>query len=173
MTPNSRLRACCLFLSTTLSCVPWTVVPIEESAAPFSAKSYVDAIWDRQVIPTVLEGATADGPLVKGRGRVQSVNTESRSGSLTLELADGSQVRLLIGPVILGTALRDAMAFIEFSQFTNQLDYAAVANALNDRVVKDVVAPIDLSALEGRTLSFHGARTPGTNDIVPVRMEVE
>ena len=172
-------------------CVPWTVVPIEQEnsqqqSAAFDAAAYVDSIWESRLLPTVLESAVdlralleaprAFGPhcLVKGRGKVLRVNTESRSGKLELDVAPG--VSILMGPVILDTSLRDAAGFIEFSQFVNQLDYAAVANELNARVVTTVVSTLDLAALAGKTVSFHGAATPaagGGIEIVTVRLDVE
>ena len=44
-----------------------------------------------------------------------------------------------IGPVIRGTALRDAVSFIRFNDFANQFEFAAVSNALHERVLRDVV----------------------------------
>ncbi len=159
-----RGRCSAFLLSLALGsagCAPWTVVPITEESGPFDAKSYVDSIWDERVNRATLES---------GRGVVREVNTESRSGRLVVALEDGAEVSILIGPVILGTALRDALG-VEFSEFTNQLDYAAVANALNDRVVQEVVAGVQLEGLVGKSVSFTGARS-GTG-IVPVRLEVQ
>ena len=79
--------------------------------------------------------------------------------------------------MIAGTALRDAVGFINFSDFNNQLDYADVATRLNDRVRTDVLAqlPEDRKALEGVKVTFSGAFSaliPGTAMIVPVTLEV-
>ncbi|MCP5109696.1 MAG: DUF2291 domain-containing protein [bacterium] len=143
-------------------CVPWTVVPIEEEAAgPFDAKVYVDGIWESRVLAAEME---------EKRGVVRRVNRESRSGRLEIELAGGEEVSILIGPVILGTALRDAVG-VEFSDFTNQMDYAAVANELNDRVVREVLSKLDFDGIEGKTVVFAGAGNGA--EIVPVRLEVE
>ena len=80
--------------------------------------------------------------------------------------------------MIRGTALRDALGFIRFTDFTNQIEFAAVANALNDRVAAAVLAPLDFETLAGRTISFIGAvdtravREDGAIEIVPVRIAV-
>jgi predicted lipoprotein len=164
----------CLALS---SCVPWTVRPIDEvdgHAGPFDAGKYVDSIWASKVLPAAgdapdLSAARCVHPcLVKGQGRVVRVETTSRSGLAYLD----SGAVLQIGPVIRGTALRDALPFIQFSQFTNQLEFARVGNALNDRASK-VLAGIDPPHLEGAEIAFCGAMEPGSpGEIVPVRLEV-
>ncbi len=187
----SCLLASCLFVS----CVPWTVVPIDDDSQPSQAldpAAYVDSIWDSRLLPTVKENAVElptvlaqlPGPagqyvLVKGLGRVLSLDTSSRSGRLLLDLEpyDGdADAALLVGPVILGTALRDAVGFIEFTDFVNQLQYADVANELNNHVIADVVGALDLANLPGKTIAFFGAcaATTGTlPEIVPVEVTVE
>ncbi|MCP5118696.1 MAG: DUF2291 domain-containing protein [bacterium] len=121
----------------------------------------MDSIWEERVITAELE---------TGRGIVREIKTESRTGRLVVELEDGQEISILTGPVILGTALRDA-AGIEFGEFTNQMDYAAVANELNDRVVREVVPGTDFDGIKGKTIEFTGARS-GT-ELVPVRLEVQ
>jgi predicted lipoprotein len=82
-----------------------------------------------------------------------------------------------IGPVIRGTVLRDALSFIQFSQFVNQLEFARVGNALNDRVVQSVLVSLPKAGLEGSVVSFSGASSqPAANElpeIVPVILVVK
>jgi len=178
-----------------VSCVPWTVVPIEEENqrnAAVDAATYVESIWAFRLLPTVRGTAVdlsvarerhAEGSgqhfAVKGTGRVLSLDAASRSRRLLLdtEPCDGeADAALLVGPVILGSALRDSAGFIEFTDFVNQLQYADVANELNRRVVSDVVGPLDLASLVGETISFYGAWTAsdsGVPDVVPVEVTVE
>lgn len=185
-----------LLLSCLLaSCVPWTVVPIDDNSQQSQSldpASYVESIWDSKLLPTVRANAVelptvlsqiphAAGRyfLVKGQGRVLSLDTSSRSGKLLLDLEpyDGeADAALLVGPVILGTTLRDAVGFIEFTDFVNQLQYADIANELNNRVIADVVGALDLDSLPGKTITFFGAcaATTGTlPEIVPVEVTVE
>ena len=83
-----------------------------------------------------------------------------------------------IGPVIRGTALRDASSFIRFSDFTNQFDFAGAANALNDHVLRAVVGAMLVDTLVGRNITFIGAigksplREDGAIEIVPVQLEL-
>ncbi|GAB3247354.1 DUF2291 family protein [Kineosporia babensis] len=176
------------------------------SSQTFDPAAYVEAAWDSKVLPAVQEQATdastllpaiADDPeaageqygnrpgvgspfsfLIKGTGTVTEVDAESPTAPLTVQL-DGvdEEVSIGTGTVIAGTALRDAVGFISFSEFNNQLDYADVATKLNDRVRTDVLKqlPEDRGALEGAKVSFSGAFSalvPGTVMIVPVTLEV-
>jgi predicted lipoprotein len=178
------------------SCVPWTVRPIEKDGGPskdraFDANAYVESIWDSKVTPAVagaadlaglLRGKREDLPaafLVKGAGRVLRVDTASRTGLMLIDLApyDGRpDAALQIGPVLRGTALRDALPFIQFSQFVNQLEFARVGNALNDRVWKRALAKLPKDGLTGATATFAGAASrPTANgliEIVPVQLTV-
>ena len=108
------------------------------------------------------------------------VDTSSRSGLMLVDLApyDGrADAAIQIGPVIRGTVLRDALPFIQFSQFVNQLEFARVGNALNDRVVQSVLASLPKAGLEGSVVSFSGASSqPAANElpeIVPVTLVVK
>jgi predicted lipoprotein len=83
-----------------------------------------------------------------------------------------TQVNLQIGPAINGTALRDAVGFITFDQFVNQVDYADAATALNSEVKAKVLK--DVGDLEGRTVDFTGAFTflaPTVMTVTPVALE--
>lgn len=84
-------------------------------------------------------------------------------------------VSLQIGPAINGTALRDVVGFIEFGQFTNQVEYAAAATALNTQVKQKVLKGIDPASIEGKRVSFVGAFSllvPAAVTVTPVRLEV-
>jgi predicted lipoprotein len=191
-----RIQTFLLFLGLLIcSCVPWTVVPLEEDRAAgstgadrFEASAYVDSIWESRLLPEALGSALDAGSVqpgtgggkavfIAGEGRVFRVDARSRTGRLTLGLANGqadSEIVILTGPLLFGTALRDAAGFIEFSQFRNQLDYADVANELNRRAVEFVVGSLDLDQLHGKTVRFCGAwdgRGP-VIEIVPLILEV-
>jgi predicted lipoprotein len=171
----------------------------------FDAVAYVDDIWSSRVVPTVQEKAVdaptllaalksdpagtgpkygrqaaADGPysyLIKGTGTVTKVS-DAPTGPVTVEIDTGSgrqDISIATGPVIAGTALRDAVGFIDFSQFTNQLDYADVATQLNDKVKSEVVGKVDKASLVGKQVTFAGAFTalgPGAVLVVPTQLEV-
>jgi predicted lipoprotein len=115
--------------------------------------------------------------LVSGTARVLAVDTTSRSGvaRLDLEPYDGApDAELQLGPVIRGTALRDALPFIRFDDFTNQLEYASVSRVLHQRIADSVLAKVDRAALVGRVVEFYGAFTDGAGTplVTPVVLKV-
>jgi predicted lipoprotein len=127
------------------------VKPIEkEGGEKFDAVRYVDSIWQSRVV--------SEPSLKKGAGRI----TQVEDGRLVLD----SGVTVLTGPVIRGTALRDALPFIQFSQFTNQLEYARVANVLNDRAVKVAQAA---QVKSGDLVRYAGAAS--SDGVIPVFLE--
>jgi predicted lipoprotein len=175
-------------------------------AARFEPAAYVEGIWSTKVLPQAaseaidLAGALAATPsssssssspsdnagpravLVRGVGIVIKVDRQSRVGLAYVDLdpVDGRpDAALQIGPVLRGTSLRDAVGFIRFADFANQIDYARVGNALNDRVLSTVlkdVAGDAADALKGRRVAFTGAvrmdsRTPV--EVVPITLRVE
>jgi predicted lipoprotein len=177
----------------------------QKGNAKFDAASYVDGIWASQVLPTVKDKAVdaatllpaikanpaAAGSqygrqagtgspyafLIKGTGTVTAVDTKKPSGPVTVavDTPQGSQdVTLVTGPVIAGTALRDAVG-IDFSAFTNQLDYADVGTQLNDRVKREVIAPLNRDTLAGKKITFSGAfaaLSPTAVNVIPTAVDV-
>jgi predicted lipoprotein len=109
--------------------------------------------------------------MVKGAGTVTKVDTEAPTGPVTVEVpaaGGGKPLELSIatGPVIAGTALRDAVGFISFGDFTNQI---------NNRVKTDVTGKLDIKHLPGKKVTFYGAfseLTPGQIFLVPTSVEV-
>lgn len=117
--------------------------------------------------------------MVKGTGTVTDIDTSVPTGPLTVEVpqAGGKPLKVTIatGPVIAGTAIRDAVGFISFGDFTNQIDYADVANQINAKVKTDVIAKVDLKSIKGKKVAFHGAFSalaPGTIFLVPTELTV-
>jgi predicted lipoprotein len=87
----------------------------------------------------------------------------------------GTTVSLQIGPALNGTALRDAVGFIDFNQFVNQVDYADAGTALNTQVKQKVLKGLDRANLKGKRVRFTGAFTylaPTVVTVTPVRLEV-
>src|SRR5262249_54046477 len=129
---------------------PWVVRPIDDTRAEkFDAVRYVDSIWAKVV---------AEPSLRRGQGGVLRV------GDGLILLDSGAIIQA--GPVIRGTVLRDALPFLQFSQFTNQLEYARVAAALNERAIK---VASDAQVQPGETIRYAGAVS--SDGIVPVLLE--
>jgi predicted lipoprotein len=155
--------------------------------AQSKAAKFVDPIWATKVLPTIQERAyditkilpeiradpnsagqkygrrEATNPfnyMVKGTGKVTEMHTESQAGTATIEIPGlAEKIALQIGPVVRGTALRDATGAVSFNQFTNQLDYADVSKEMNARALKAAFAGVEPNSIAGKTLTFFGAFT--------------
>jgi predicted lipoprotein len=164
--------------------------------AQSAAARFVDPIWSTKVLPTIQEKAhdiakilpeiradpngagqkygrrEATNPynyMVKGTGKVTELHTESQAGTVTVEVPGlGEKVALQIGPVVRGTALRDATGIVSFNQFTNQLDYADVSKEMNHRALQTALRNVDPASLAGKTVTFFGAFTFDPHSKAPV-----
>lgn len=112
--------------------------------------------------------------IVRGSASIIKVDKASRQGSALLDV-NGHQVLLLTGPVIFSTGIRDALDFVSFDEFANQLDYADFGNALNTLSLQQN-NPV-LEKLEvGNEIQFTGVFSASANDamirITPVNVSV-
>ncbi|WP_377707871.1 DUF2291 family protein [Paracoccus aerius] len=113
--------------------------------------------------------------LLKGQGTVIEANRESRAATMALDTTGDNQadVTIQLGPVIKGTALRDAADFIVFTDYRDQIEFAKLARALNDRAHGAVKLPE--GDLTGKTFRFEGAATLRTATdpilVVPTLLE--
>jgi predicted lipoprotein len=92
-------------------------------------------------------------------GKIVASNTASRNGTVDIDV-DGDakpDVRVQIGPTIPGTALRDTLDFVNFNDFTNQIDFAQFGKALNKLADKTALSKLPREDLEGRTVKALGA----------------
>ncbi|OAF13053.1 hypothetical protein AYJ54_45840 [Bradyrhizobium centrolobii] len=113
---------------------------------------------------------------VKGEGKVVAVDTASRHAIVSVESQTASgprKVDLQIGPVVFGTMLRDALPFIKFGDFVNQIQYAQVSRALNDRASKSVRESFDPADAMGKSVVFYAAAVLGSDTITATPVIVE
>jgi predicted lipoprotein len=94
---------------------------------------------------------------VKGTGMVIDENRASRAAVAEIDIdGDGTaDATLQLGPVIRGTALRDTTALYDFSTFRDQIEYARLGRALNDKAVTKL--PAADASLKGKRVNFLGA----------------
>ena len=176
--------------------------------ATFDAAAYVEGVWDKKLLPhfetkavdalTVIEAikkdpdeagkqygnrADAEGSPwsfpVRAKGKVVSVNTESRAGTMVVEIASGGakqEVTLQIGPVVKGSAIRDSLPFFSFTDVTNQIEYAQVGRAFNERALKALADVLPKLTQAGTSIEFFGAisvtSVPETFVVTPVAVKV-
>jgi predicted lipoprotein len=117
---------------------------------------------------------------VKGSGVIVGVNTASRASTVDVDLDppdSKADLILQIGPVIKDTGVRDALEFISFTDFTNQLEFARLSNAFNKKVNAAVLSGLDRENLMGKRIAFHGVFTQLQDSdlvrITPVELEVK
>ncbi|EYD78235.1 hypothetical protein Rumeso_00064 [Rubellimicrobium mesophilum DSM 19309] len=95
--------------------------------------------------------------LAKGEGTVVGADRESRAATLDVDVdGDGTgDVQIQLGPVVKGTALRDASPFYLFTDFKDQIEFAALARALNTKATEALTLPE--GDLTGKHVRFEGA----------------
>ena len=95
--------------------------------------------------------------LAKGEGVVVGADREVRAAVLDVDLdGDGTgDLQIQLGPVVKGTALRDVAPFYQFTDFKDQIEFAALARALNTQATGAIQLPE--GDLAGQRVSFEGA----------------
>ncbi|MEI9431921.1 DUF2291 family protein [Mesorhizobium sp. Cs1299R1N3] len=98
---------------------------------------------------------------VRVEGKIIAANTQSRAATMDIDVdGDGkADARIQIGPAMRGTALRDSLDFVQFNDFTNQIDFAQFGKAFNAYADKAVLSKLPREALEGRAAKVVGAYT--------------
>jgi predicted lipoprotein len=168
----------------------------------FEPSTYIDGIWDSRVLPTFKKEAVPFADLdaaiqtnlaaagaahgrqaadsspwtfvTQGSGTVVAIHTQSRTGDIEVDTGGGRTVMLETGPVIVDTAVRDALPFLTFNDFSDQTVYAGVGAALTRHALRDDAAALDGIAV-GDRIKFLGAFNISTADdpvrIIAVRLQ--
>ncbi|MBU2515524.1 DUF2291 domain-containing protein [bacterium] len=117
---------------------------------------------------------------VKGTGTIIKAKTKSQAAVMEIDLEpmDGKKDAIIqIGPVIKGSSIRDALDFVTFGMFTNQIEYAQLANALNRKAYDTELSKFDRETIVGKDIYFEGAFTqvPYSSKVLitPVKLEVK
>jgi predicted lipoprotein len=99
------------------------------------------AAWN---FPIASEGIVVEAKL-DTRARWVDVDTDK----------DGkADIKIQLGPVIRGTALRDVAPFYNFDDFRDQIEFARLSRAINDRI--KALLEIPEGELAGRSVKFTG-----------------
>lgn len=104
-------------------------------------------------------------------GKVIAVDTEVSAGTADIDIdGDGkADVQIQIGPVVRGAAIRDILPFISFTSYTNQIDFAQLANALNDRAFEaSTLKAMDRGQLKGKKVELTGVFTEDSAADLPL-----
>lgn len=164
--------------------LPTVLNAIHPADSGYAAKDELVAVAKQYGLITVGEAHVYS---VKLEGKVISVDTKSRNGTMEIQIngySGPSKVLVYINTNIPSdnSSIRDAVGFINFGDFKEQTQYGKVAAEINSRVVKEVLAPLDKAGLQGKTVSVTGAFTMRTFNllnidvrkitIVPIKIEV-
>jgi Predicted periplasmic lipoprotein len=111
---------------------------------------------------------------VKVSGKIDSIDTTSRSGKMTLLEPDGQRAAVQIGPTIRGTTLRDGYKGLSYSDFNDQVLYGSFGRAINDQAMKMISAA---QLKKGQNVEVYGVFSawdiPTTlADITPAKISV-
>ena len=191
------------FYSYFFASVVRTVAEDELIKKGFDPVSYVEEIWYSKIIPTISNdseeitfmldelfsnkelaeekyghrsGTGSYSFMVNGKAEIIGLNKESRVGTIELKLSKDydAKIFITIGPVIKKDSIRDAVKFIKFNDFVNQLDFADVSRIIKVRVLNEIIGPLNLKEITGKKLKFEGAITFDRKDkiyITPTKIE--
>ena len=192
------------FYSYFFASVVRTVAEDELIKKGFDPVSYVEEIWHSKIIPTISNdseeitfmldelfsnkelaeekyghrsGTGSYSFMVNGKAEIIGLNKESRVGTIELKLSKDydAKIFITIGPVIKKDSIRDAVKFIKFNDFVNQLDFAGVSRIIKTRVMNEIIGPLNLNNIVGKKISFEGAITFDRNDkifITPTMLDL-
>ncbi|QHM74942.1 hypothetical protein C7M52_00886 [Mixta theicola] len=73
-------------------------------------------------------------------GKIENINTASRSGKMTLRMQNGDSVIVQTGPILRGTLLRDSYKGASYADFNDQVLFGEYGRAINERAVKMIQA---------------------------------
>jgi len=143
---------------------------IEPDASGAAPKDDLIAVANQYGLITVGE---AHVYMVKGSGKIGSVNAETSLGTAEVVLDDYDgpiKVQLYIGTRIPSddTSVRDAVGFISFGDFKEQTEYGKAGTEINKRVLATVLGGLDRDNLVGKTISFKGAFTIRTFNLIQI-----
>jgi predicted lipoprotein len=111
--------------------------------------------------------------MVKGTGKIVAVNDETSLGTVEVALDgyDGPvKVSLYIGTRIPSdeASVRDSVGFISFGDFKEQTEFGKAGSEINKRVLSTVLSDLDRDSLMGKTISFKGAFTIRTFNLIQI-----
>ncbi len=105
------------------------------------------------------EGSAPWTLLARIEGKIVAANTQSRAATIDVD-ADGdgrADAHIQIGPVIRGTAIRDSLDFVNFNDFTNQIDFAQFGKAFNTHLNGKILGKLPRDGLPDKSAAVLGA----------------
>lgn len=198
---DERYRACwvgiCALLLSACTVVDLDengkpIIPVDPASTPgystMTPENIAIALWQPTLLPTAqqqalswddvkktqatLEGSARKAIYARIQGTVSGIDRESREGKLMLDV-QGDAVTLQLGPIVKGNAIRDAAGFIRFEDFKNQVQFAQLARALNNKALASL--PTLEAGVQGKTVNVLAALVitkQGVSDAVPMMLNL-
>ena len=91
-----------------------------------------------------------DGPASRERSSPPTPNRAPRTIGVDASGQGKTEATVQIGPAMRGTAIRDALDFVSFGDFTNQIDFARFGKAFNIYVSRNTLEKLPRDDLVGR-----------------------
>ena len=103
-------------------------------------------------------------------GRIVAAETTSRAGTISVDTEGDGKIAAIvqIGPAMRGTAIRDALDFVSFNDFKNQIDYAQFGKAFNQFAVQTFLSNLPRDSLVARHVTVLGAFALDAGDQPPL-----
>ena len=113
--------------------------------------------------------------MVKIEGTIVAANTESRAATVSVDASGQGKpdATVQIGPAMRGTAIRDALDFVSFNDFTNQIDFARFGKSFNIYVNHNTLEKLPREDLIRHKVTLIGAYALDTTGEPPLVTPVE
>ncbi len=113
--------------------------------------------------------------VVRLDGVIVAADTESRAATISVDATGRGKTDAIvqIGPAMRGTAIRDALSFVSFNDFTNQIDYARFGKAFNIYVNRTTLEKLPRDSLVGRKVTVLGAYSLQSPSDTPLVTPIE
>ena len=97
--------------------------------------------------------------MVRLEGTIVAADLESRAATIGVDASGQgkTEATVQIGPAMRGTAIRDALDFVSFGDFTNQIDFARFGKAFNTYVDRNTLEKLPRDGLVGQKVTVLGA----------------
>ena len=156
------------------------VIPyFEQKAGPFVAVRDLAAKSPDEAGAKYGYRAKSDGTpwtlMVKIEGVIVAADTESRAATIGVDATGQGKTdaTVQIGPAMFGTSIRDALSFVSFNDFTNQIGFARYGDAFNAYVNRNTLEKLPRTDLVGRKMKLVGAYPLDSSGEPPVITPVE
>jgi predicted lipoprotein len=156
------------------------VVPyVEKKAGPFvEVRDLAAKSLDEAGARYGYRAKSEDTPwtlMVKLNGVIVAANTESRASTISVDATGQGKTDAIvqIGPAMRGTAIRDALDFVSFNDFINQIDFAQYGKAFNTSINRSTLEKLPRDDLVGRKVTVIGAYPFASGPEAPLVTPVE